>query len=494
MNPLASFYEQDFNTQRDQWESALLNELKLPEVGNKATKKMLNGASWPTLSLERKGEVHLPSTAWKKAANTYGHFSLEGLKEDVKAGVKNFFFHAEALDEKSWKQAEEVLSEVADVEVFILDGKFTSSKVKVISTFISGKKVHDAGGHSIQELATLAKNLIDDLAGSGDIYLGVYVDSQFFHNIAKLRAAKLLARKILAEAKSPRKLKVVALTSYVGWTLYERYSNMLRNETAVASSYIAGADHIQSAGYNTILELESENTNHGEHSERSLRMARNTAHVLALESMLGVVEDAAFGSYHLESLTQYLCEESWKLMQEMLGGKDLSEEVSKVREERLKMVKTRKTVMSGMNDYPDVKEALNVELKTPKVFRVARPFEELRLRMEKIKRPEVCIGIYGDYGALNARLNFVKNYFELLGLTIHECLDTDLSQRKEEIVALCALDDHYQNLAQTISTIKTEHRFVAGKVELPEFKNLFAGQNIYEVLERIVVAFEGRKS
>jgi hypothetical protein len=181
-------------------------------------------------------------------------------------------------------------------------------------------------------------------------------------------------------------------------------------------------------------------------------------------------------------------------MQSLLKGADIKADVAKIRDARLQMVKTRKAVMSGMNDYPDVKETLNAKLKGPKLFRVARPFEELRLRMEKIKRPEVCIGVYGDYGALNARLNFVKNYFELLGLTIHESMDTDLSNHKEEIIAICAMDDHYQNLNSTINSIKTNHKFVAGKTELNNFKNLFAGQNIYDVLESIVVTFEGRKA
>lgn len=498
MSSLTDFFESDFNTQREQWESTLLSELKLTEIGTKATKKMLNGASWPTLSLNTNTEVQLPSSEWKKAANTYGLLHPNDLKahleEDLKAGVKNFFFHAPMIDDGKWKIIEETLNNQDDVEVFILGGNVSSSKIKVVSNIISGKEVHDQGGHSVQELATLSKNLIASLGQQEDFYIGVYVDSHFFHNIAKIRAAKLLAHKILSEAKSTKKIKVIALTSYVGWTLFERYSNMLRNETAVASAYIAGADYVQSSGYNTILELEAENLKPDEHTERSLRMARNTSHVLALESMLGVVGDAAFGSYHLESMTQSLCEESWNLMQSLLKGTDISAEVTRVRESRLQMVKTRKTIMSGMNDYPDVKEHLNLKLKAPTMFRVARPFEDLRLRMENMKRPEVCIGVYGDYGALNARLNFVKNYFELLGLTIHECMDKDLSKRKEEIVALCAMDDHYPELGETIKSIKTPHRFVAGKAEMAGFKNLFAGQNIYEVLENIVTTFEGRNS
>jgi hypothetical protein len=309
VSSLNSYFESDFNTQRDQWESALLSELKLTEIGNKASRKLLDGSTWPTLSLTSKAQVQLPSTSWKKAANTYGQIHFDFLNEDVKAGVKNFFFFGEFLNEKKWLEIEEILSKESDIEVFILGGKFESKKFKAVSDIISGKSVHDEGGHAVHELAVMAKNLIENLNQPGDIHLGVYVDSHFFNNIAKIRTAKLLAEKILLESKSQKKYKIVALTSFTGWTLYERYSNMLRNETAVASSFIAGADHIQSSGYNIIHELETENYSQDEHFERSLRMARNTSHVLALESMLGVVEDAAFGSFHLESLTQNLCEE-----------------------------------------------------------------------------------------------------------------------------------------------------------------------------------------
>lgn len=512
MSSLTSFFETDFNTQREQWEKAILAELKIPEIGNKAHKKLLNGANWPTLSLESKTEVQLPANeVWKKASTTISQSSLKDIAteiaEDLKGGVRNFFFHAEALDDAKWKEVCTAIKKhqpLNEIEVFILGKeKFESQDFKVISNIISGQAFHDQGGHSIQELALLTKNLIENKT-AGDLYLGVYVDSHFFHNIAKIRAAKLLALKVLEETKSAAKIKVVALTSYVGWTLFERYSNMLRNETAVASAYIAGADHIQSAGYNTVIELETEGSTEFEHSERSRRMARNTSHVLALESMLGVVEDAAYGSFHLENLTQALCEESWNLMQKLIGGADISQDISSVREKRLEMIKTRKTVLSGTNDYPDVKEHLSLKLKTPQVFRTARVFEELRLKMEEIKsKPVVYVALYGEYGALNGRLNFVKNYFELLGLTVHEPghsemdlehFKKDLSNRKEEIIVLCSLDEQYQALIEASALIKTNHKYIAGKFEMNGCKNLFAGQNVYEVLNNLVSAFEGRKS
>ena len=510
MDSLTTFFESEFNTQRKDWEKSLIAELKLPDIGNKASKKMINGLDWPTLSLDRSNEIQLaPSLTWKKASTTYAFLNIDDIKDaiddDLKSGVKNFFFHEDALSPEKWRVFEETMKKhhtLSEIEVFILGhSQYTSESFSVVSGLITGSEAHDFGGHAIQELAMLAKNLIQSTEEK--IYIGVYVNSHFFESIAKLRAARLLAAKILEEKGNKSQLKVVALTSYMGWTLFERYSNMLRNETAVAAAYIGCADHIQSSGYNTLFELETEKTPIDEHTDRSRRMARNTSHILALESMLGIVEDAAFGSYHLENLTGALCEEAWKLMQRLLAGEDISSEIASTREQRLQMMKVRKLVMSGINDFPDVKEELRLKLKAPSFFRLARSFEELRLQMLEGSRPEVYIALYGDYAALNSRFNFVKNYFELLGLRVLDSgtsqndlndFTKNLSNRREEIVVLCALDEHYPLLEPMSGVIKTSHKYIAGKFEMNSFKNLYGGQNVFSVLEDLVSTFSPRKS
>lgn len=507
MATLKPFLESDFNTQREQWEKALLSELKITEVGNKASRKLLSGMSIPTLSLDAKAEISLTSDlAWKKASVSYAKLPQDikaALTDDLQSGVKNFFFHKDSLNSDSWKTVCSVLDtyeHAKDLEVFIPGGNFSSTKINVITKIISGSNSHDHGGHAVQELGELAfnvtKNLSDDV-----LYIGVYVDSMFFQNIAKIRAARLLAMKILEEENLNKKIRIVALTSFQGWSLYERYSNMLRNETAVASALIGGADHVQSSGYNAIIELEAEGVKEDEHFERSRRMARNTSHVLALESLLGIVSDASYGSFHLENLTLGFCEESWKTMQRILKGEDLAAEIKKVSDEKELRIMTRKSVMSGINDYPDRSETLNLKLKAPHVFRQARKFEELRLEMESMKKPEVYIALFGDYAALNARLNFVKNYFELLGLKVSEAghsvttveeFKANLSSHKADIVAFCALDDQYP-LIQDIP-VTAKYKFVAGKAEISGMKNLFAGQNIYETLQNLVNDFKGRSA
>ncbi len=508
MNSVQSFFEIKFKENMSDWESTLLKELKITDLGNKIKKEMINGHHWPTLSINRISQIHVtPELNWKKASTTYINIFNDidsQLIEDLNAGVRNYFFLGNELDENKWKKIESILSRFhtpSEIEVFIMgQHKFSSQSFKVINSIITGFESHAAGGDAIHELALIAKKIIE--SNETEIFIGVYVDSAFFQNIAKIRAIRLITSKILEHSGREVCVRVVALTSFEGWTLFERYSNILRNETSVASAYIAGADHIQSTGYNALFELESQVDSSDEHSLRSRRMARNTTHILALESMLGVVQDAAFGSYHLENLTNYLCEESWKVMQRMLSGEDVSHEISKAKDKKLQMIKTRKKVLSGINDYPDANEVLGIELKKTNFFRPSRVFEELRLHMEKVKKPKVFIALFGDYAGLNARLNFVKNYFELLGLEVidrgssefdFEKFKKDLTLRDEEIMVLCASDEHYPMIKEAVPLINTKNRFLAGKYEVDSCKNLFVGQNIFENLQEIVKTFGGMK-
>ena len=508
MKDFSALMREEYNTQREHWEKALQAELKLDDISGKTSKKHLDLGPWPTLSTKARHVQELPSkTAWKKAVQTYvqadSNSIVNLIQEDLEAGVRVFFFHSTLLALPVWELIERTIlnfTDASEVEVFLLGESSLpmNNKLKVIShqQLITAAEVAGVGGHNVQELALLTVKLIESLEAVPS-HLGVYLDSHFFKNIAKLRAMKLLVQKVFAEAQLRNDLKIVALNSYREWTLYERYSNMLRNDVQVASGLIGGADVVQSSGYQTLFELETNETI-SEHTERSLRMARNTSHILSLESMLGVVEDAAFGSFHLENLTHEYAEAAWKMMQLLLKLSHderrtyLAAEAEKVKDVRLERVKTRKDVLAGMNDFPNGAEILGVTLKAPTFFRVSRPFEELRLRVERLKsKPRVHIHLQGDYGNLNNRINFIKNYFELIGLEVME--PSGGPSQSTDILVLCAKDEDYAGLSQQLEARDAYMKFVAGKVDLPNYQSIYSGQNVYGVLEQLVQKMEGAK-
>lgn len=499
MNSLQDYLQQDFKTQYETWEELLKTELKIQDVSPITSKKTHEGP-WPTLGLEALTHLLPVTEIWKKASQTYIQTpSAATLAEDLDQGVRLFFFGDKSLTAQVISQLESHPKREEVVLVAPGENELTSSKIKLITQVVSGRDVHHQGGSNVQELGLLALNLVESLSSAQELQVGIYLDSAIFKNIAKIRAAKLITQKILEESALQKTVLYLGLTSYREWTLYERYSNMLRNSASVASGYLGGADFVQSSGYLSAHYLEIASFA-SEEEERSLRMSRNTSHILALESMLGVVEDPAFGSYHLEALTEEYARRGWEYMQKLLAfpanqrAGVIAEDARLVREKRDALLETRKQIIAGMNEYPDAKEVLNLSHPPKKSFyRVAQRFEDLRLSMERAsKRPQVYLAIYGSYAALNARVNFARNTFELLGLEVVEgealsgadSFRKQLAQRSEEIIVVCSSDEGYGELGE-LSAPSVE-RFVAGKVKVPGFENIFAGQNVLEILSRLV--------
>jgi hypothetical protein len=211
--------------------------------------------------------------------------------------------------------------------------------------------------------------------------------------------------------------------------------------------------------------------------------------------MLGIVEDAAYGSYHLENLSLTYAEEAWKFMQKILpmGPEErnqfISDEVNKVHHERISFLKTRKKIISGINDFPDAKEKLTISLKTSPWKRSSRIFEDLRLKVENNPhKKDVKILISGQLSELNSRISFIRNYFELLGLVVTETTNlTDFSS--QEIIVLCAKDDEYKDLVPQIDSSKAFASYIAGKVNFPGFRSLYMGQDVFEELSQLVEKF-----
>ncbi len=496
MKDFKQLFENDFKQTQADWEASLRTELKLEDISGKTLKKIMDLGPWPTLSLQAPKESSLSSqTKWKKASQTYIKIDpkkiLGYLHDDLLSGVRVFFFYTEDLSQNVWNSIHEhfiSFEHKDELEIYVLgstDIEMASSlKVFDSQNFIDAREIHLLGGNSVHELAFLACCYIDH---QDALAIGLHLDSHFFKNIARVRALKLILEKITIVTGKSKRPQVVALNSYREWTLFERYSNILRNNTQVASGLIAGAEVIQSSGYQVLFDLETQE-NDVTHNERSLRMARNTSHILSLESTLGIVEDAAYGSFHIENLSQRYAEEAWLLMQRLIHLsasdrlKSLNHEIQLSREERQERMKIRKDVFAGINDFPNVDEHLLVELKNPVIFRPSRILEELRLKVQDMKkRPQVQIHCHGEMASLNARVSFIKNYFEMIGLQVI----LGLQEVESRIIVLCAKDEDYLEFSKTIQNEKSLSCYVAGKIQVPGCESIHAGQNVYEVLLRL---------
>ncbi|MFI5053825.1 MAG: methylmalonyl-CoA mutase [Acidimicrobiia bacterium] len=199
---------------------------------------------------------------------------------------------------------------------------------KFNSISISGYHMQEAGATAVQELAfTIADGLeyvraaldrgldIDAFAGRLSFFFGIGMN--FFMEIAKLRAARLLWARVIGtfDPKKPGSsmLRTHCQTSGVSLTEQDPYNNIVRTTVEALAAVLGGTQSLHTNSFDEAIALPS---------EFAARVARNTQLILAEETGVTHVVDPLGGSYYVESLTASLATEAWKLVEEVeaLGG------------------------------------------------------------------------------------------------------------------------------------------------------------------------------
>jgi methylmalonyl-CoA mutase len=270
------------------------------------------------------------------------------------------------------------------------------------SISISGYHMQEAGATADLELAyTLADGVEYVRAGKA---AGLDVDAfaprlsffwaigmNFFMEVAKMRAARLLWAKLTKElgAKDPKSLALRTHCQTSGWSLTAQdvYSNVIRT---CVEAMAATQGHTQSLHTNALDEALALPT------DFSARIARNTQLVLAQESGTTRVIDPWGGSYYVERLTRDLAERAWEHISEVeeLGGmaKAIEAGVPKLRIEeaaartQARIDSGRQTVV-GVNKYRlDEVERVDVLKVDNSAVRKAQIVKLERLRAERDPR------------------------------------------------------------------------------------------------------------
>jgi hypothetical protein len=187
---------------------------------------------------------------------------------------------------------------------------------------IGGGSVHDAGAAATQELAfTLAAfvDCADQLTDRGldaktvfaNTELSLAADTNFFFQVAKFRALRLLAGQVGA-AYSVRGAAVEVHGRTARWNKFRQdaYNNMLRATLEAMAAVLGGCD---------TLTVEPYNVRFAEPDALSRRVARNVHAILREESYLAKVADPAAGAYYIENTTYALAGRAWELFQAVEG-------------------------------------------------------------------------------------------------------------------------------------------------------------------------------
>ena len=244
------------------------------------------------------------------------------------------------------------------------------------SISISGYHMQEAGATAEQELAftiadgveyvrsALAQGLdVDEFAGRLSFFFAIGMN--FFMEIAKLRAARLLWHRVMSQFE-PRKpqslmLRTHCQTSGVSLTEQDPYNNVVRTAVEAMAAVLGGTQSLHTNAFDEALGLPT---------EFSARIARNTQLILAEETGITHVVDPLGGSYYIEALTHELVTKAWALIEEVesLGGmtKAVESGMPKLRIEesaarRQARVDRGDDVVVGVNTYvPDDVELVDV--------------------------------------------------------------------------------------------------------------------------------------
>ena len=213
---------------------------------------------------------------------------------------------------------------------------------------------------AVHTMRAMEKRGIGPDATAARIQFFVSIGSDFFMEIAKLRALRMLWSDILTASGCPEgagRAPIHARTSRRTQSVLDPHVNMLRATTQAMSAVLGGADSLHVSPFDESFRGPD---------EFSRRIARNVQLILARECRFDQVADPVGGSWYVESLTRDLARAAWEHFQtiEKAGGileglesglvQKMVAEAAARRAERLA---TRRDVLIGTNQYPDSTDA-----------------------------------------------------------------------------------------------------------------------------------------
>ncbi len=390
--------------------------------------------------------------------------------------LKRAFRHGADVDARAIvDEAKELLALVADVPAL---------RCLAVDSVL----FNNAGAYIFQELGyalawgaewltLLTEAGVDVDTVASRIKFNMGVSSNYFMELAKFRAARLMWAQIVAQYKPAStdvcKMMAHAVTSRFNQTIFDAHVNLLRSQTEAMSAALAGVDSITVTPFDTPYKTPD---------EFSERIARNQQLLLKEESHLDKVVDPAGGSYYVETLTVSLAQEAWKLFLDVeekggfvaevnAGSVQAAVNASSVK--RHQDMARRKETLLGTNQFPNFNEfaATKIEAtecgkcgcaaegnadKALRTERQASDFEALRLATEQASnRPKVFMLTIGNLAMRLARAQFSSNFFGCAGYeiidnigfaTVQEGIDAAI-EKQADVVVLCSSDDEYAEFA-----------------------------------------------
>jgi len=217
------------------------------------------------------------------------------------------------------------------------------------------------------------RELSSDMAAS-KICFNFGTGSNYFFEIAKLRAARLLWAMVVSAYKPEKDespvMEIHCITSRWNKTIYDPYVNLLRTQTEAMSAVLGGTDSLTIDPIDLVFR---------QPDEFSERIARNQQLLLKEEAYFDKTADPSGGAYYIEKLTRMIAENSWKLFVEIeeqggflssLKSGFIQKLIKESADIRKSDVSNRKEILLGTNQYPDFNEIISESVDYSKAFPV----------------------------------------------------------------------------------------------------------------------------
>ncbi|MGE7623718.1 methylmalonyl-CoA mutase family protein [Viridibacillus sp. NPDC096237] len=370
-------------------------------------------------------------------------------------------------------------------------------------------EAHYEGAHAVQELAVALLQAAEYMETEEDIeafakkfFVTFAVDTQFFVEIAKLRAFRVLWKAFTSAYNTEKNLPItiVTETSLRSFSKLDVYVNLLRTGNEAFTAILGGAD-VCTVHPHDVLSAPN---------DKSIRIARNIQLVVKEETHVEHIIDPSGGSYFIETLTAELVKDAWALFNELqeAGGYNtvkasgqLNTLLKETMDQRMKEVETRKKSLIGTNIYANPADEID-ECNNPLFAdynRLAKPFEELCLNYAK-NQPKVALLTIGQLKQFKPRADFVSGFFATAGIVPEKSPEIQsvgeakswLSATDAKFVVVCGQDDAMKEYIPTLLESKPAQISldVAGKFkeEQDEWTKaglngfIYTGQNIIEKL------------
>ncbi|MCB0463233.1 MAG: methylmalonyl-CoA mutase subunit beta [Flavobacteriaceae bacterium] len=319
-------------------------------------------------------------------------FSIQAILKDIDTSSTPIYLDLEFLDAEFAKQITDTqISINTDIIGNLVktgnwyvnlddDHKHLEKIIKHTNTFSVNASIYqNAGANMVQQLAyalahtneylnhinnTESLRVFFETSNNQPLNVNfkVSIGTNYFFEIAKLRALRLLFNELIEEYSFNAECQITVTPSKRNKTLYDYNTNMLRTTTECMSAILGGANTINNLAYDAIYHKEN---------EFASRIARNQLLVLKHESYFSEVTNASDGAYYIESLTNQLAEKALDLFKnlEAKGGfisqlfdGTIQRKIKENAQKEQDLFDHKEEILLGTNKHPNPNDKMQHEL------------------------------------------------------------------------------------------------------------------------------------